>query len=251
MKKLYNKYLATCGIKYWIVYFVVMLFISLVGILAFLPRQKMGEVCLKDYLVTFNFKIAGVILLPVVSFFLLLYIIRMFDDNRIVRYVSIRKYYAKLIAGCFMYCFLYLILSYTMILLSGLISSGFVVDNWQNYDSLAYSMYSERLIDISYLKIMTAVFVVWFLIEVFNVELCIIIYRFLDSWIIGYLLCQIINFTVCVQMGNNAYIKFYINYSVYREGWNVSSLLPLVAVCLSGAVVIMLMGKADNLRKRI
>lgn len=251
MKKIYKKYLSICGVKYWLAYIIATLLINLIGRFAHINRQVIGSACLKDYIITFNFRIASQIFIPSVSFFMLVYLIRMFDDNRVVRFVNIRMYYVKLLAGCIMVCTLCLTASYVLILLSGLIYSGYIVDNWGEMDSFAYNMYGEMLSDISFFRILTAVFIVWFLIEFINIELCIIIHRFSNSWIIGYIICQFINFCMCLEIGKNKYIDFFINYSVYRNGWNASSVLPLVVGGSIGFVFIMLMGKADNLRKRI
>ena len=59
----------------------------------------MGITCVKDFVITYNYKIVPYMAMPVIMLLLISYFRRMYDDNRMVRYVNVRKFYLAVIAG--------------------------------------------------------------------------------------------------------------------------------------------------------
>ena len=66
---------------------------------AFASRKTMGITCVKDFVITYNYKIVPYMAMPVIMLLLISYFRRMYDDNRMVRYVNVRKFYLAVIAG--------------------------------------------------------------------------------------------------------------------------------------------------------
>ncbi|MFR4338457.1 MAG: hypothetical protein ACLT33_10895 [Lachnospira pectinoschiza] len=50
-------------------------------------------------MITYNYKIVPYMAMPVIMLLLISYFRRMYDDNRMVRYVNVRKFYLAVIAG--------------------------------------------------------------------------------------------------------------------------------------------------------
>ena len=82
-------------------YAVVILVSLFVCEFAFAARKAKGVTCVKDFIITYNYRVVPYIAIPVIMVLLISYFRRMYDDNRMVRYVNIRNFYISVIGGAF------------------------------------------------------------------------------------------------------------------------------------------------------
>ena len=80
-------------------YAVVILVSLFVCEFAFAARKAKGVTCVKDFIITYNYRVVPYIAIPVIMVLLISYFRRMYDDNRMVRYVNIRNFYISVIGG--------------------------------------------------------------------------------------------------------------------------------------------------------
>ena len=82
----------TTGVEKISLYAVVILVSLFVCEFAFAARKAKGVTCVKDFIITYNYRVVPYIAIPVIMVLLISYFRRMYDDNRMVRYVNIRNF---------------------------------------------------------------------------------------------------------------------------------------------------------------
>jgi hypothetical protein len=134
---------------------------------------------------------------------------------------------------------------YACIIPAGLLRCGFVADNWKDSGSYAAVVYSIMLSDISFTKLLAVEFLGFFIIEIVNALLYLIIYRFTNSLIFGYLTGIVVDFYCLLETANQNITGFYIKNTVYQSQWRYSSLaVPLLVVVIMVSAVL-IMGKHE------
>ena len=127
-----------------ILVFVILILCSIVACeLALEYRKTLGMVSVKDYIITYNYRVVPYIPIPVILFFLISHIRRMYDDNKMVRYVNIRKFYLDVIENGIHNLILYVFIMACMVFVGGIISTHGVVDNWNSKEAMAQRLYGN------------------------------------------------------------------------------------------------------------
>ena len=200
-------------------YAVVILVSLFVCEFAFAARKAKGVTCVKDFIITYNYRVVPYIAIPVIMVLLISYFRRMYDDNRMVRYVNIRNFYISVIGGGIGRIVLYVVIMTVWMFIGGVVSTHGIIDNWQSKNAMA------------------------------NMEMLMIIHRYIHSWIAGYFICIVLNLYMLVEQGNARVLKTFITYRVYQNGWRYSSLVYMAVIVAVLLMVILLMGKCDSLRR--
>ncbi len=216
------------------------------GVLASVDRRRLGEICLKDFLITYNFMIVPYVLLPILFLAVVIHLNGMYDDKRLIRYSDIRRFYFDIEIKGILVSALYIVITAVMLLTGGLIVSECRIDNWTFPNSVAQNVYRDYLVNSSFIKIFCAVFLTLFLLLLINMNILIIIHRYTGHWIIGFFLCVVGNLYFLTQTHNN---DFFVTYNVYQNGWRYGCLLGPFIVYAVTFIIIMFMGKADSLRR--
>ena len=108
---------------------------------AFASRKTMGITCVKDFVITYNYKIVPYMAMPVIMLLLISYFRRMYDDNRMVRYVNVRKFYLAVIAGGAVRIAAYVFITAIVVLTGGIISTHGIMNNWNEKNAMAQRVY--------------------------------------------------------------------------------------------------------------
>lgn len=216
---------------------------------AFASRKAMGITCVKDFIITYNYRIVPYIVIPVIMVLLIVYFRKMYDDNRMIRYVNIRKFYCVVIGKGVGRIVMYVIVMSLVVLAAGLISTHGVMDNWQMAKAMAKRVYGGYLTYTGVVTIFAGVAITLIIRMIINMELLMIIYRYAHSWIVGYFICVVMNLYVLIEQSNTRILNGFITYRVYQNGWGYASLLPMMAVVMVLLIVVLLMGKSDSLKR--
>ena len=120
---------------------------------AFASRKTMGITCVKDFVITYNYKIVPYMAMPVIMLLLISYFRRMYDDNRMVRYVNIRNFYISVIGGGIGRIVLYVVIMAVWVFIGGVVSTHGIIDNWQSKNAMAKRVYGAYLTDLSLIHI--------------------------------------------------------------------------------------------------
>lgn len=232
-----------------LIYAIVIIISMLACEFAFASRKTMGITCVKDFIITYNYRIVPYIVIPVIMALLIVYFRKMYDDNRMVRYVNIRKFYCVVIGKGIGRIVMYVIVMSLVVLAAGLISTHGVIDNWQSANAMAKRVYGGYLTYTGFMAIFAGVAITLIILMIINMELLMIIYRCAHSWIVGYFICVLMNLYIIIEQGNSRILKGFITYRVYQNGWRYASLLPMAAVVAGLLIVVLLMGKSDNLKR--
>lgn len=214
-------------------------------------KSIIGEMCLKDFLIHYNHRIAAYMLFPVVTILVLVYLNKMFDINVVIRYVNIRTYYMDLVKSVFVKTAVYMFLILLTVSLLGIMLCGFEADNWSDKTSYAFALYGHRLVNTGIVKLLAAMYIAWFFIVFINFELSIIIHRFVGNLYIGFIITTILNVYVLNEMANDRLISFYVKDFVYISGWNFKSLVLLICPAIVLFIVILFMGRNDFIKRRL
>lgn len=213
-------------------------------------KSRIGEVCLKDFLIDYSFKIAPYIIFPLITLVILIYVRKIFNTNIVVRYINIRAFYADIIIGVVTGTIIVLFLTLLIISLGGIIFCDFRIDNWECQEAYSRIVYDVKLVDTHVLKLMAVIFISWVLIAFINFEICLIIHRFTGNLYLGYILSVMLDIYCLLETANTQISRFYVKYFVYVEGWKVDSLLFPVIVASVLLIIIMFMGRADFVKRR-
>lgn len=232
-----------------LIYAMVIIISMLACEFAFATRKAMGITCVKDFIITYNYRIVPYIVIPVIMALLIVYFRKMYDDNRMVRYVNIRKFYCVVIGKGIGRIVMYVIVMLLVVLTAGLISTHGVMDNWQASNAMAKRVYGGYLTYTGVVTIFAGVAITMIILMIINMELLMIVYRCVHSWIVGYFICVVMNLYIIIEQGNSRILKGFITYRVYQNGWRYASLLPMAAVAVVLLIVVLLMGKSDSLKR--
>ena len=216
---------------------------------AFASRKTMGITCVKDFVITYNYKIVPYMAMPVIMLLLISYFRRMYDDNRMVRYVNIRNFYISVIGGGIGRIVLYVVIMAVWVFIGGVVSTHGIIDNWQSKNAMAKRVYGAYLTDTKFITVFSGIFITLILMMIINMEMLMIIHRYIHSWIAGYFICIVLNLYMLVEQGNARVLKTFITYRVYQNGWRYSSLVYMAVIVAVLLMVILLMGKCDSLRR--
>ena len=216
---------------------------------AFASRKTMGITCVKDFVITYNYKIVPYMAMPVIMLLLISYFRRMYDDNRMVRYVNIRNFYISVIGGGIGRIVLYVVIMAVWVFIGGVVSTHGIIDNWQSKNAMAKRVYGAYLTDTKFITVFSGIFITLILMMIINMEMLMIIHRYIHSWIAGYFICIVLNLYMLVEQGNARVLKTFITYRVYQNGWRYSSLVYMAVIVAVLLMVILLMGKRDSLRR--
>lgn len=239
----------TCEWKKILV-FVILILCSIVACeLALEYRKTLGMVSVKDYIITYNYRVVPYIPIPVILFFLISHIRRMYDDNKMVRYVNIRKFYLDVIENGIHNLILYVFIMACMVFVGGIISTHGVVDNWNSKEAMAQRLYGSYLADTNFMTIFIGVFATLVLVIIIDLEMLMILYRCIHSWIVGYFICIVIDMYMLMEKGSSKVLGVFMTYLVYQKGWQYTTLLYPVAISAVLFAVVMIMGNSDNLRR--
>ena len=214
-------------------YAVVILVSLFVCEFAFAARKAKGVTCVKDF-----------IMVLLISYFR-----RMYDDNRMVRYVNIRNFYISVIGGGIGRIVLYVVIMTVWMFIGGVVSTHGIIDNWQSKNAMAKRVYGAYLTDTKFITVFSGIFITLILMMIINMEMLMIIHRYIHSWIAGYFICIVLNLYMLVEQGNARVLKTFITYRVYQNGWRYSSLVYMAVIVAVLLMVILLMGKCDSLRR--
>ena len=127
-------------------YAVVILVSLFVCEFAFAARKAKGVTCVKDFIITYNYRVVPYIAIPVIMVLLISYFRRMYDDNRMVRYVNIRNFYISVIGGGIGRIVLYVVIMTVWMFIGGVVSTHGIIDNWQSKNAMAKRVYGAYLI---------------------------------------------------------------------------------------------------------
>ena len=180
---------------------------------------------------------------------LISYFRRMYDDNRMVRYVNIRNFYISVIGGGIGRIVLYVVIMAVWVFIGGVVSTHGIIDNWQSKNAMAKRVYGAYLTDTKFITVFSGIFITLILMMIINMEMLMIIHRYIHSWIAGYFICIVLNLYMLVEQGNARVLKTFITYRVYLNGWSYSSLVYMAVIVAVLFMVISLMGKCDSLRR--
>lgn len=122
----------TTGVEKISLYAVVILVSLFVCEFAFAARKAKGVTCVKDFIITYNYRVVPYIAIPVIMVLLISYFRRMYDDNRMVRYVNIRNFYISVIGGGIGRIVLYVVIMTVWMFIGGVVSTHGIIDNWQS-----------------------------------------------------------------------------------------------------------------------
>lgn len=230
--------------------YVVVILVSLfVCEFAFAARKVKGVTCVKDFIITYNYRVVPYIAIPVIMVLLISYFRRMYDDNRMVRYVNIRNFYISVIGGGIGRIVLYVVIMTVWVFIGGVVSTNGIIDNWQSKNAMAKRVYGAYLTDTKFITVFSGIFITLILMMIINMEMLMIIHRYIHSWIAGYFICIVLNLYMLVEQGNARVLKTFITYRVYQNGWRYSSLVYMAVIVAVLLMVILLMGKCDSLRR--
>ena len=230
-------------------YAVVILVSLFVCEFAFTTRKAKGVTCVKDFIITYNYRVVPYIAIPVIMVLLISYFRRMYDDNRMVRYVNIRNFYISVIGGGIGRIVLYVVIMTVWVFIGGVVSTNGIIDNWQSKNAMAKRVYGAYLTDTKFITVFSGIFITLILMMIINMEMLMIIHRYIHSWIAGYFICIVLNLYMLVEQGNARVLKTFITYRVYQNGWRYSSLVYMAVIVAVLLMVILLMGKCDSLRR--
>lgn len=230
--------------------YVVVILVSLfVCEFAFAARKAKGVPCVKDFIITYNYRVVPYIAIPVIMVLLISYFRRMYDDNRMVRYVNIRNFYISVIGGGIGRIVLYVVIMTVWVFIGGVVSTNGIIDNWQSKNAMAKRVYGAYLTDTKFITVFSGIFITLILMMIINMEMLMIIHRYIHSWIAGYFICIVLNLYMLVEQGNARVLKTFITYRVYQNGWRYSSIVYMAVIVAVLLMVILLMGKCDSLRR--
>lgn len=173
----------------------------------------------------------------------------MYDDNRMVRYVNIRNFYISVIGGGIGRIVLYVVIMAVWVFIGGVVSTHGIIDNWQSKNAMAKRVYGAYLTDTKFITVFSGIFITLILMMIINMEMLMIIHRYIHSWIAGYFICIVLNLYMLVEQGNARVLKTFITYRVYQNGWRYSSLVYMAVIVAVLLMIILLMGKCDSLRR--
>lgn len=230
-------------------YAVVILVSLFVCEFAFAARKAKGVTCVKDFIITYNYRVVPYIAIPVIMVLLISYFRRMYDDNRMVRYVNIRNFYISVIGGGIGRIVLYVVIMTVWMFIGGVVSTHGIIDNWQSKNAMAKRVYGAYLTDTKFITVFSGIFITLILMMIIKMEMLMIIHRYIHSWIAGYFICIVLNLYMLVEQGNARVLKTFITYRVYQNGWRYSSLVYMAVIVAVLLMVILLMGKCDSLRR--
>lgn len=231
-----------------IVFCFVVLVSALSGISAIMEREGLGQICLKDYVITYNYRVTPYILFPVILFVIIIYLRKMHDDKIMIRYTDIRKFYFDMELNGMVCVLGYMTVTAVMVIAAGLVKCGFVTDNWDEPESMAKTVYGDYLVDSSASQLCVGFFAVLVLLAVINMNLIIVLHRFINNWIIEFFLCVTGNLYILTEGGSIiSDHDWFITYSVYQQGWRYSFLAGLSLICIFTFIITLFVGKADCL----
>ena len=119
----------------------------------------MGITCVKDFVITYNYKIVPYMAMPVIMLLLISYFRRMYDDNRMVRYVNVRKFYLAVIAGGAVRIAAYVFITAIVVLTGGIISTHGIMNNWNEKNAMAQRVYGGYLTYTESVTVFAGVFI--------------------------------------------------------------------------------------------
>ena len=208
-------------------YAVVILVSLFVCEFAFAARKAKGVTCVKDFIITYNYRVVPYI----------------------ARYVNIRNFYISVIGGGIGRIVLYVVIMAVWVFIGGVVSTHGIIDNWQSKNAMAKRVYGAYLTDTKFITVFSGIFITLILMMIINMEMLMIIHRYIHSWIAGYFICIVLNLYMLVEQGNARVLKTFITYRVYQNGWRYSSLVYMAVIVAVLLMVILLMGKCDSLRR--
>lgn len=233
-----------------IIFYAIVNLISVIACeFAFASRKTMGITCVKDFVITYNYKIVPYMAMPVIMLLLISYFRRMYDDNIMVRYVNVRKFYLAVIAGGAVRIAAYVFITAIVVLTGGIISTHGIMNNWNEKNAMAQRVYGGYLTYTESVTVFAGVFITLIFIMFIIMELLLIIYRYVRSWIAGYFICMVVNLYMLIEQGNIRILRAYITYRVYQSGWEYRNLVYLVVLAAALLMVVLIMGKSDSLRR--
>lgn len=186
-------------------YAVVILVSLFVCEFAFAARKAKGVTCVKDFIITYNYRVVPYIAIPVIMA--------------------------------------------VWVFIGGVVSTHGIIDNWQSKNAMAKRVYGAYLTDTKFITVFSGIFITLILMMIINMEMLMIIHRYIHSWIAGYFICIVLNLYMLVEQGNARVLKTFITYRVYQNGWRYSSLVYMAVIVAVLLMVILLMGKCDSLRR--
>lgn len=215
-------------------------------------NNRIGKCCMKDFMIYYNYKIAPYMLLTVLAFMVTMYLYKMYDAQKIIRYTDIRRFYIKVLLGICAQLLIYLAVVFVIVVPGGALGSGFVIDNWKQSDSYASIVFGIRLLDTPLFTIIAAEFAGYFAIGIIDGMIGMIAHRFTGNLFIGYFMAVVINyiFTAEPNISMGRINEFYINESVYQRGFCSMSFIFPAAAAFALLLIIMNMGKFDLIKKR-
>lgn len=252
MKRFYRQYIEIMGIKIYIFLAASVILSFVTGAMQRSINGRIGENCLKDFLIYYNYRIAPIMLLTVVTFAIAVYLNKMYESGRIVRYVNIQSFYLKVILGMCAHMLIIVAAVAVIVVTGGAASCGFIIDNWQNEDSYALIMFGEKLVNTPVYTIIAAELASYFIIGIINGMLIMIIQRFTGNMFVGYFAAVIVSYLFLSEPNVNfgKINAFYIKEGIYQNGWSISSLIFPAALVVILLFIIMVMGKRDLIKKR-
>ena len=135
------------------------------------------------------------------------------------------------------------------VFIGGVVSTHGIIDNWQSKNAMAKRVYGAYLTDTKFITVFSGIFITLILMMIINMEMLMIIHRYIHSWIAGYFICIVLNLYMLVEQGNARVLKTFITYRVYQNGWRYSSLVYMAVIVAVLLMIILLMGKCDSLRR--
>ena len=166
-----------------------------------------------------------------------------------VRYVNVRKFYLAVIAGGTVRIAAYVFITAIVVITGGIISTHGIMNNWNEKNAMAQRDYGGYLTYTESVTVFAGVFITLIFIMFIIMELLLIIYRYVRSWIAGYFICMVVNLYMLIEQGNIRILRAYITYRVYQSGWEYRNLVYLVILAAALLMVVLIMGKSDSLRR--
>lgn len=243
-----NKIVIIQLIIYWLICVVV---IAICG--KYVNLVNHGEqMCLKDFIIHINFKVFPLCIVPIMLFAVIQYCNTQNDINKIVRYKSMRLFYRKVIIGIgrLVVYFAGIVMFSTIVV--GYIICDYKIDNWNQPQSYAVEKYGTMLVNTSLFELMAVMTTSVFYCGVILGLVYLIIYRYFNTVILGFISGMMI---VCIELvgtGNGLLIgKTILRKSVYIHGVDLfgSMVYPLFAIAVL-LVGVYFMGRGDFLNKK-
>jgi len=72
------------------------------------------------------------------------------------------------------------------VFIGGVVSTHGIIDNWQSKNAMAKRVYGAYLTDTKFITVFSGIFITLILMMIINMEMLMIIHRYIHSWIAGY-----------------------------------------------------------------